>query len=34
VMKLRAEGRRLFEAGQLAEADKALAQAKKLLNLK
>jgi hypothetical protein len=34
VMKLRAEGRRLFEAGQFAEADKALVQAKKLLNLK
>ena len=34
VMKLRAEGRRLLEAGLIAEADQTLMKAKKLLNLK
>ena len=34
VMKLRADGKRLYEAGQIVEADKTLAKAKKLLNLK
>ncbi len=34
VMRLRAEGKRLNEAGHIAEADKALLKAKKLLNLK
>ena len=34
VLLLRAEGQRLFAAGQLAAGDQALAKAKKLLNLK
>ena len=34
VMKLRADGRRLYEAGQITEADKTLGKAKQLLNLK
>ena len=34
VMKLRADGKRLYEAGQFVEADKALGKAKKLLNPK
>jgi hypothetical protein len=34
VMKLRADGKRLYEVGQISEADKTLAKAKQLLNLK
>ncbi len=34
VMKLRADGRRLYEVGQITEADKILARAKLLLKLK
>lgn len=34
VMVLRAEGKRLNEAGHIVEAEKALLKAKKLLNLK
>jgi hypothetical protein len=34
VMKLRADGKRLYEAGQIIEADKILARAKQLLKLK
>jgi hypothetical protein len=34
VMKLRADGRRLYEAGQITAADTVLAKAKQLLKLK
>ncbi len=34
IMRLRADGKRLYQAGHIAEADNALAKARKLLHLK